>query len=504
MADVVVIGAGNAGLCAGLAAAEAGADVTVLEAAPEQGYSSDSYFSGGLFRLAYDSLAELEELVGPTGLENAEGVEDFESYSEGDFLDDWARVTGYRCDPGLASMVVEQGRDALMWMSRAGVRFQSPIVVDNNGRARHSRPGWHGGFVEAAGAGPGLTESLLAAARNADISIRYGTSATGLEAADTDERWRVRCRTESGRLLLEADAVVLASGGFQGDAEWRTRCLGPGWDLAKVRASPYNDGQGLKIAFAVGAASFGNWSGCHAVAWSVGSGDAGRRDANHVFERESYPFGITVNVRGERFVDEGSDFGAYTYAKYGREILNQPEQAAWQLFDAQSKDLLTSEYHYKNPEAARTTAESLPQLAQRLAERGVDGERLLATLDAYNAAVSVDRPFSPYEKDGRHTTGLEIDKTNWACRLTEPPFEAYEVTCGITFTFGGLHVDQQARVLDHRSSPIPGLYACGECVGGLYYFNYASGTGLTSGSVLGRIAGREAAAHHASLTGAAA
>ena len=492
--DVAVVGAGNAGLAAALAAAETGASVVVLEAAPKERYGSDSYFSGGLFRVSYEGFEDLEDIVGRLEFPADSGYENYSRYSDGDFLEDWGRVTGYRCDPELASMIVGQSRDALAWLAGKGVAFDSPVVVDSHGKARHSRAGWHGGFVEAAGAGPGLTESLIAAVEKAGTPIHYGMHCKELKPLEgPGTGWEVRCQGRSGaRTSLSVGAVVLASGGFQSDVEWRTRCLGPGWDLAKVRGSGYNTGDGLKAAFAVGAVPFGNWSGCHAVAWSVGSGDAGRRDANHLFERESYPFGITVNVLGCRFVDEGSDFGAYTYAKYGREILAQANQTAWQLFDSQAEDLLTSEYRVKNPEAARTVADTLPELARRLGQRGVDAKQMLATVEEYNAAVVGDRSYDPYVKDGRRTTGLAIDKTNWARGLIEPPFSAYEVTCGITFTFGGLRIDTGAAVLDQSGEPIPGVYACGEIVGGLHYFNYASGTGLTSGTVLGRIAGRGA------------
>jgi tricarballylate dehydrogenase len=230
------------------------------------------------------------------------------------------------------------------------------------------------------------------------------------------------------------------------------------------------------------------------VAWSVGSGDAGSPATNHIFERESYPFGISVNVEGRRFIDEGSDFGAYTYAKYGREILNQPEQRAWQLFDARTAEHLMDEYKQKNPYAAREKEDTLEKLAERLTDRGANGDEMLKTIAEFNAAVDDGTEFNPYVKDGRRTSGLAIEKTNWAQALVEPPFEAYEVTCGITFTFGGVRVGSDGAVLDAGKRPIPGIYAAGEMVGGLYYFNYASGTGLTSGAVLGRRAGRAAAA----------
>lgn len=492
MSRVVVVGGGNAGLSAALSAADTGADVVVLDRGDADGSGSDSYFTGGLFRVAYEGLDMLEAIVGPLGIDASAGIDAFANYSEADFLADWGRVTGYRCDADLADLIVSNSYDAIRWLSDLGVPFLSGIVVDAAGRARHTRPGWHGGFVEVSGAGPGLMSALLKAVGKTDITVENGVEVREL-ARTAEGGYRVSTRSAAGEQVYEADSVVLACGGFQADPEWRTRCLGPGWDLARVRASRYNTGRGIQMARELGAAMHGHWSGCHAVAWSVGSREAGDPNANHIFERESYPFGITVNVHGRRFIDEASDFGAYTYARYGREILRQDQQRAWQLFDAQCEPQLMDEYRVKNPEAARIRADTLEQLAGKLADRGVAAEQLMATVAEFNAAVTDDAEFNPYVKDGRRTRGLEFDKSNWSRPLTEGPFEAYEVTCGITFTFGGLRVNENAEVLDYDGSTIGGLYACGEIVGGLYYFNYASGTGLTSGAVLGRRAGAHAA-----------
>lgn len=495
MSRVIVVGGGNAGLAAAISAHEAGAEVTVLDRGPADGSGSDSFYTGGLFRVAYQNLGELEAIVGPLGMDASTGIERFSSYTEGDFLDDWGRVTGYRFEVDLAEEIVGESYEAITWLSEQGVPFLSGIIVDANGQARHSRPGWHGGFVEVSGAGPGLMRGLLGAAGRCGFAIDSDTEVLELEPAEGSRSVKVHARDGDGeRKLYEADTVVLASGGFQADAEWRTRCLGPGWDLARVRASPFNTGGGIKMALALGAASHGNWSGAHAVAWSVGSGEAGHPSTNHIFERESYPFGVTVNTEGVRFIDEGSDFGAYTYAKYGREILAQPEQRAWQLFDATSAEHLMDEYKQKNPYAAREKEDTIEKLAERLTDRGADGTEMLKTVAEFNDAVDESRGFNPYAKDGRRTNGLAIDKTNWAQALRTPPFEAYEVTCGITFTFGGVRVNGEGALLDAAKRPLPGVYAAGEMVGGLYYFNYASGTGLTSGTVLGRRAGRAAAA----------
>jgi tricarballylate dehydrogenase len=197
---------------------------------------------------------------------------------------------------------------------------------------------------------------------------------------------------------------------------------------------------------------------------------------------------VLINAAGERFLDEGADFRNYTYAKYGREVLRQPRQFAWQVFDAKVAHLLRDEYRIR--QVTKVTAQSLEELCAKLED--TDGARALETLTAYNAAVRTDTPFDPNVKDGRRAE-LPTPKSNWANTLDTPPFEAYAVTCGITFTFGGLRIDPlSAQVLDVDLAPIPGLYAAGELVGGLFYENYPGGTGLMAGAVFGRLAGTSA------------
>ena len=292
-------------------------------------------------------------------------------------------------------------------------------------------------------------------------------------------------RHKGGAMDVPAKAVVLASGGFEANVEWRTRYLGPGWDLAKVRGTRFNTGDGIRMALDVGAMAWGNWSGCHAMAWGRNAPEFGDFAVGDSFQKHSYPFGIVVNSHGQRFVDEGADFRNYTYAKYGRRILEQPRQFAWQVFDRKVAHLLRNKYHIR--QITRAKADSLDELAQRL--EGVDGECFLETVRQFNAAVRTDIPFNPNLKDGRRTEGLSIPKSNWANPIDTPPFEAYAVTCGITFTFGGLRISPQAQVIDDDGAPIRGLYAAGELVGGLFYFTYSGGSGLTSGAVFGRIAG---------------
>jgi tricarballylate dehydrogenase len=259
--------------------------------------------------------------------------------------------------------------------------------------------------------------------------------------------------------------------------------------MAKVRGSRYNLGDGIRMALEIGASPMGQWSGAHAVQWDMNAPEFGDLQVGDGFQKHSYPWGILINNHGLRFLDEGADFRNYTYAKYGRVMLDQPGLGAWQVFDAKVADLLRDEY--KIPQVTRVRSETIKGLADQM--DGMDVEQFVKTIDEYNAAVEDSVRFDPTLRDGRRTRGLSPDKTNWTNTIDEPPFEAYHVTCGITFTFGGLRVTPDAEVVGGDGKVIPGLFACGELVGGLFYFNYPGGTGLTSGSVFGRIAGREAA-----------
>jgi tricarballylate dehydrogenase len=479
---VIVVGAGNAALCAALAAAETGAKVLVLERAPEELSGGNSRFTAGLMRCVYDGVEDLRVLMPDLTDEEVE-VTDFGTYPEAAFFDDMGRVTEYRTDPALCEALVTRSRETMRWLRDAGVRFM-PIW----GRQSYSVDGrnrfWGGLTVEAWGGGPGLVEALYAAARRRGIEIAFGARALSLLADDGGVRG-VRVRQDGATRDIAAAAVVLACGGFEANAEWRTRYLGPGWDLAKVRGTRFNTGDGIAMALALGARPAGNWSGCHAVGWDRNAPEFGDLAVGDGFQKHSYPLGVMLNADGERFVDEGADFRNYTYAKYGAVILRQPGQFAWQVFDAKVAPMLRAEYRIK--EVTRVRADTLEHLVAAL--EGVDGARALSTLRAFNAAVMSERPFDPSVKDGRGTRGLAVPKSNWANALDTPPYEAYAVTCGVTFTFGGLAIDAGARVQSDDGGAIPGLYAAGELVGGLFYFNYPGGTGLMAGAVFGKIAG---------------
>jgi tricarballylate dehydrogenase len=483
---VIVLGAGNAGLCAALAAREQGAEVTVLEAAPPAEHGGNSAFTAGAMRVVYSGADDLAGLM-PDLTADDFARTDFGSYSRAAFLDDMARVTEYRCDPELTDVLVTQSMPTLRWMRGQGVRF-----APSYGRQAFQVSGrftfWGGLAVEAHGGGPGLVGALLARAGRTGVDVRHEHRGVALTQAGGRVSGVV-ARHGGQAVTLPADAVVLASGGFEANAEWRTRYLGPGWDLARVRGTRFNTGGGIAMALDLGAMPFGNWSGCHAVSWDRNAPLFGNRAVGDGYQKHSYPFGIMVNAAGRRFVDEGADFRNYTYAKYGREVLAQPGQFAWQVFDAKAEGLLRDEYRIR--EVSKVTGSTLEELAAKMG--GTDPAGFLRTVREYNQAVDQSVPFSPNVKDGRRAD-LPVPKSNWAALLDTPPYAAYEVTCGITFTFGGLRITPGAAVVDVGGQVIPGLYACGELVGGLFYFNYPGGTGLTSGAVFGRIAGTAAGA----------
>ncbi len=484
--DVIVVGAGNAAFCAALAARERVQRVLVLERAPEEESGGNSRFTAGLMRVAYNGVADLKRVM-PDLSEDEIRRSDFGTYSEEQFLDDMARVTEYRCDPDLTEVLVKRSLDTVAWMRSKGVRFTAAWgrqAFNVGGRFKF----WGGLTVEAVGGGPGLLEALTQAAKKNGIEIWYQARAVSL-VADDDGIQGVVVKHKGRTGTVKAKAVVLAAGGFQANPEWRTRYLGPGWELAKVRGTRFNTGDVIRMALDIGAAPTGNWSGCHAVAWERNAPEFGDLAIGDQFQKHSYPWGIYLNAEGRRFLDEGADFRNYTYAKYGRVILAQPGQFAWQIFDAKVKAQLRDEYKIK--QVTKVVANTLEELVAKLDD--VDQAQALREIQAYNRAVRADIPFDPNVKDGRCTEGLAVPKSNWANTIDSPPFEAYAVTCGITFSFGGLRINTQAQVISSDGEPIRGLYAAGELVGGIFYFNYPGGTGLTNGSVFGRIAGANAA-----------
>ncbi|MFT5174001.1 MAG: tricarballylate dehydrogenase [Gammaproteobacteria bacterium] len=484
--DVAILGAGNAAFCAALAAQESGAKVVMIEAAPPEEAGGNSRYTAGAIRFAHEGVEDLKTVVDLTQdeIDNA----DFGTYTSDQFYDDLFRLTQFRADPDKAEALVTKSLETVQWMKSRGVKFQPSYgrqAFKVDGKYRF----WGGLCVETWGGGEGLIELETKAAGKNGIDILYATR--GLSLLYDDEKVTGIKVKHKGKVRdINAKAVILASGGFEANPEMRARYLGPGWELVKVRGTRFNTGGGIQMALDIGAMPHGNWSGCHAVGWDLNAPETGDLTVGDNFQKHSYPLGIMVNATGKRFVDEGADFRNYTYAKYGRVIMDQPGMMAWQVFDQKVTAMLRDEYRIRR--VTKVTGNTLEELASKL--EGVDPDQFLKTANEYNAAVQTDVPFNPAVLDGRGTVGLEVPKKNWANVLDKPPYEAYAITCGITFTFGGLRTDDGGCVLDTELNPIQGLYAAGELVGGVFCFNYPGGTGLMSGAIFGRMAGNSAGA----------
>ena len=486
--DIVVIGAGNAASCAALAAREGGAKVIMLEAAPLDDCGGNSRYTAGLMRFVFNGVDDLAQVI-PDLTEEEKKTHDFGTYTSDQFYDDMGRITQYRTDPDLCELLITRSFETIVWLRQKGVKFQASF-----GRQSHKIGNkfkfWGGLAAETWGGGPGLVENEHKACERDGIKIFYESPALALLTDDNGAVCGVKVKREGKTVDIPCKAVIIACGGFQSSAEMRARYLGPNWDLAKVRGTRFNTGLGIKMALDIGAMPYGHWSGCHAVGWDMNAPPFGDLTVGDGFQKHSYPWGIMVNARGERFVDEGADFRNYTYAKYGSVILAQPGMFAWQIFDNKIIPALRDEYRIKR--VTKVKAGTLEELVTKL--DGVDADACLRELQAYNKAVRTDIPYNSAIKDGRRTEGLRVNKTNWANTIDEPPFEAYAVTCGVTFSFGGVKISTAGQVEDTAGKPIPGLYAAGELVGGIFYHNYPGGTGLTSGAVFGKLAGSSAAA----------
>ena len=374
--DVLVIGAGNAAANAALSAHEAGASVAMIETAPKDARGGNSAFTGGAFRFKYSTVDDLLRLA-PDIADLDLATIDFGSYSEGQYFDDMGRLTEYRCDPDLTEVLIGNSFEAGLWLRKHGVRFQPAL-----GRQAFKVDGkfkfWGGLACHILGGGQHLVATLHERLERIGIPVLYDTTATALLRGDARVDG-VRVRHGFRQYDLRAGAVVLACGGFESNAEMRARYLGPNWDLAKVRGTKYNTGIGHRMAIDIGAAVAGHWSGAHAVQWDMNAPPYGDLTVGDRFQKHNYPFGVLVNARGERFLDEGLDFHSYTYAKYGHEVMKQPGLFAWQIFDAKIVHLLREEYRIAR--ITKEQANTLEELAPKLT--GVDAAAVLETLHRY-------------------------------------------------------------------------------------------------------------------------
>ncbi len=449
--DVLVIGGGNAALCAAISARQEGASVLVLE-------SANAFWRGGNtrhtrnMRCAHDAATEI--LTGP--------------YSEEEFFEDLLRVTEGRTDEALARHMIHESKEMLTWIEEQGVRWQPSL----GGTLSLGRT--NSFFL---GGGRAMLNALYATAERLGVEVRYEAEVTDLEVEDG----MFLSATIGGRESVRAGALVAAAGGFELNIAWLKRYWGAAANNFLIRGTSNNKGTILSLLLERGVQEVGDPTQCHAVAIDA---RAPQYDGGIITRLDCVVFGIVVNKEAERFYDEGEDIWPKRYAIWGRLVAAQPDQIAYIIFDAPSLNLFMPSLY------PPIKAETIPELAREL---GLDPAALGRTVDGFNAAV---RPgtFDDKTLDDCRTEGLTPPKTHWARRIETAPFYAYPVRPGITFTYLGTRVNKEARMLMADGRAAANMFAAGEIMAGnVLGQGYAAGIGMTIGAVFGRIAGREAA-----------
>ncbi len=454
--DVVVIGGGNAGLCAALAARAAGVRVVVLESAPRHCRAGNSRHTRNL-RCAH---------AAPTDLLT-------DRYTRDELLAELKQVNDGETDAELAALVAARSEDCVPWLAAQGVRFQAAL----RGTLQLKRTN-----AFYLGGGTALMNSLYAAAARRGIDVRYDAEVVGLDLRDGAF---AAATLRGGDTQIRGHAVVLAAGGFEGNLEWLREAWGDAARNFVVRGTPYNRGTVLRLALDLGAGSVGDERECHAVAVDA---RAPQFDGGIVTRLDCLPLGIVVDRTGARFYDEGEDAWPKRYAIWGKLVARRPGEIAYAIVDAKVRG------HFMPSAFPPFEAQSIAKLATRL---GLPAERLEATVAEFNRAV---RPgtFDAATLDDCRTMGLDPDKTHWAQRIDTPPYWGYPLRPGITFTYLGVRVDAEASVLAASGLPFANVYAAGEIMAGNVLRNgYIAGIGMTIGTVFGRIAGESAARHAA-------
>jgi tricarballylate dehydrogenase len=450
--DVLVVGGGNAALCAALTARQAGASVLVLEGAPEFYRGGNTRHTRNL-RLAHDAPNEV--LTGP--------------YPEEEFLDDLLRVTEGETDLELARFTIARSKELWDFLSTQGVRFQPPLGGTLS--LGHTNAFFLGG-------GRAMLNALYRTARARGVEVRYDAEVTGLRIEDG-----FFVSAEVGDARVAARTLVAASGGFEADLEWLERSWGEAARNFLIRGTPYNRGTVLRMLLDQGIQPVGDPAQCHAVAIDA---RAPKFDGGIVTRLDCIPFGIVVNRAARRFYDEGEDFWPKRYAIWGRLIAQQPGQIGYVIVDAKTLPRFMPSVY---PPLAAPDLRTLAGLLE------LDPERLEETVLAFNRATRPGR-FDPEAHDDCRTEGLTPPKSHWALPIDTPPYYAYPLRPGITFTYLGTRVDRQARMLMADGRPAANMFAAGEIMAGnVLGRGYLAGIGMTIGSVFGRVAGAEAAAH---------
>jgi tricarballylate dehydrogenase len=459
----------------------------MLEKAPEAEYGGNARYSGTGFRFVHAGADEIRQFV-PELDAALFATMAIPPYSADDFMADLDRMTQGRMNRELARTLVDRSNEAVHWVRKVGIAWEPLQEHANVGGKRYFERGI---ALHVAGGGIGQLTQWRRIAENLGIEIRFESPVCGF-LGDLRRVEGVVVSAPDTRYELKGKAVIACAGGFQANPEMRARYLAGNTDLMKVRGSKHDTGEVLRMLIELGARAAGHWQSGHMSPIDANAPDfetpQHQDGRGNTQSRYDYPYGISVNALGVRFFDEGEAQHSYTYAKTGRAVLAQPGAIAYQIYDHKG----IACHRYPHHEATFMEANTIAELAGKI---GLHSNVLAHTVEEFNRAVSDDRPFDRRKPDGRATVGLAIPKSNWATRIDEPPFRAYPVTGGITFTFGGVDINRNAQVMSSIDQPIKGLFASGDIVG-LFFHNYPSFTGQTRNAVFGRLAGEAAVAEN--------
>jgi len=454
--DVFVVGTGISGLSAAISAREAGAEVILIEKAPIEDRGGNTKFADAQVRYPHPA-------------------DEFHprNYTPEDYRDDFMRISHGRANPELIDTIVANAADTVEWLTYRGIE-------------------WEAGYPHTAGyrrspvaGGLGLVNTLCRIAEGLGVACSYETAARQLLLDNHGAV--IGCRVQTPEEFYDIHArggVILATGGFQANVSMRVAYIGRFADSLILRGSRYNTGEGILMALGIGAKPAGQWGDYHSAVLDARS----PKEECGVTALYNYQMGIIVDQHGKRFLDEGEDYRDNTYVKFSKHIIEHADGLAFAVFD--ERMVSRPEFHSAwRPVGEPYRAATLEELAQKLE---IPADAFIQTVQEFNAAIQPGEMDLDH-LDGKHTEGIAPPKSNWAMPLDMPPYTAVPVTGGITFTFGGLKANAGGQVINTSGNVIPGLYAAGELIGEIFYYNYPGATSVIRGAVFGRISGKHAA-----------
>ncbi len=498
--NVVILGTGNAALCAAISAAEHGAKVTILEKAPEAEMGGNTRLTTAALRVAFNEPAQIRATVHDSYTDEQWADIDIEPYPLEKYIYEVVHKTGRgRPNPDLVGRFTAQSLEAIHWLKDLGVKFELAEYLSHYDvtKQKTMRRTYRGGVViQSVGGGHGLVTGEMASAKAKGARVYYDLPGVDLITDEVGHVQGVKARQSDGSLTSFHGAVVIGSGGFEASSARRAQFLGPQWCDVRQRCVKFNTGDMIFAAIRTGAKTAGHFSGAHITPIDPHAPYIGSLATGEKTNRLAFSWGISVNKHGHRFIDEGAHWNNQIYVDVGRALLDQSDQIAFQIFDSRGAEFREPLY---DRQKMFYRGNDLEELAR---EAGIAPNALMQTIQQFNKAAQHNcRNYDPTILDGQSTRDcLDLPKSNWALPICKPPFSIYPVVPGITFTFGGLASDTKCHILANNGRPLPGLYGCGEATGDYFYYAYPTGSGLVKGAVTGREAGKNAALYAHSLS----